>query len=227
MAISQSNLSSTGFDYVVAVTQDSINGTLEEYLYGGLPEVVLCYVYDTSNNPTPIAYATLVANAANTDPFSVPDGTAETDPRVQNLSTANFAFAIKAKLGLSPGVSPANLPPIVGLKAGQSSVSYTLMFAEFVATEILYGPRNSMTWANKSQPSGQPWTFGTVVDLNLQDTDLTSLPAAVQSQIKSLGAQTFSIQQLFYDLNNAALESTPTFNELPSNSQVNSFMQGD
>jgi hypothetical protein len=228
MSISQSNLSSTGFDYVVAVTQDSINGTLEEYLYSAtLPEVTLCYVYDTNNNPTPIAYATLVANANNTDPFAVPDGTAGTDPRVVNLSNANFAFAIKAKLGLSPGVPPANLPPIVTLKAGQSNVTYTLMFAEFVATEILYGPRSSMTWANKQQPSGEPWTFEINVDLNFTDTDFTSLPQAVQNQRQNLSGQTFSIQQHFYDLNNAALESAPTFNNLPSNSLVNSFMQTD
>jgi hypothetical protein len=228
MSINQSNLSSTGFDYVVAVTQDSINGTLEEYLYdANLPEVVLCYIYDNNNNPTPIAYATLVANANNTDPFAVPDGTAGTDPRVQNLNNASFAFAIKAKLGLSPGVPPANLPPIVTLKAGQSNVIYTLMFSEFIATEMLYGPRNSLIWANKQQPSGEPWTFQMTVDLNFTDTDFSSLPPAVQNQLKNLSGQTFSIQQLYYDLNSAALESAPAFNDLPSNSLVNSFMQTD
>jgi hypothetical protein len=101
MGAGQSSLSSTGFDYVVAVTQDSINAALEEYLFSGQPEVILCYVYDESvpPNPVPADYATLVAQADNTDPFAVPDGTPPDDPRVMKLSDAGFAFAVKAKLG--------------------------------------------------------------------------------------------------------------------------------
>jgi len=106
MSKNQSNLAPTGFDYIVAVTQNSINGTLEEYLYKGLPEVVICYGYAnaTSNTPIPLDYPTLLKATNNTDPFSIPDGTAPSDPRVQALNNANFGFAIKAKLGLPPGV---------------------------------------------------------------------------------------------------------------------------
>jgi hypothetical protein len=228
MSKNQSNLSSTGFDYVVAVTQDSINGTLEQYLYGGLKEAILCYVYDNNNNPTPIDYATLVANAKNTDPFALPDGTASSDPRVQNLNNAGFAFAIKAKLGLPPGVAPANLPPIVVLKAGQSNVKYTLMFSEFVATELLFGPRGSVTWFNQSQPSGTPWTFTGAVDLNFQDAAFESLSEAAQNRLKDRGdPNMFSIQQLYYDLNSSDLEQGFQFNNLPPNSTLDAFMTAD
>ncbi|MFL5805625.1 MAG: hypothetical protein ACJ8CR_28290 [Roseiflexaceae bacterium] len=229
MSTNQSNLSSTGFDYVVAVTQDSINATLEEYLYGGLPEVILCYVYDNNNNPTPIDYATLVADANNTDPFAVPGGTPSSDPRVQSLNNANFAFAIKAKLGLPPGVAPASLPPIVALKPGQSNVTYTLMFFEFVATELLFGPRSSVTWFNQSQQPGTPWTFTGAVDLNFQDAAFEQLPVDVQNQLKGLENEgaTFSIQQLYYDLNSSDLEQGFQFNNLPSNSTLNTFMTAD
>jgi hypothetical protein len=228
MSKNQSNLSSTGFDYVVAVTQDSINGTLEQYLYGGLKGAILCYVYDNNNNPTPIDYATLVANAKNTDPFAVPDGTASSDPRVQNLNNAGFAFAIKAKLGLPPGVAPANLPPIVVLKAGQSNVKYTLMFSEFVATELLFGPRGSVTWFNQSQPSGTLWTFTGAVDLNFQEASFESLSEAAQNRLKDRGdPNMFSIQQLYYDLNSSDLEQGFQFNNLPPNSTLNAFMTAD
>src|SRR5258707_460964 len=128
MSANQSNLSSTGFDYVVAVTQDSINATLEEYLYGGLPEVTLCYVYDSNNNPVATDFQSFVKSAKNTDPFSVPNGTPSTDPLVQNLNNAAFAFAVKARLGLPPGIAPSQLPPTLVLNPGQSNVTYTLMF---------------------------------------------------------------------------------------------------
>jgi hypothetical protein len=227
MSSSQSNLSSTGFDFVVAVTQDSINATLEEYLYGGLQEVILCYVYDANNNPVATDYATFVAT--NPDPFSVPAGTPSSDPRVQSLNTANFAFAIKAKLGLPPGVTPANIPPIVALNAGQSNVSYTLMFSEFVATELLFGPRNSITWFNQAQPAGTAWTFTGPVNLDFQDAAFANLPPTVQNQLKGLENQgaTFNVQQLYYDLNSSDLEQGFQFNNLPSNSNLNTFMTAD
>ena len=227
MSSSQSNLSSTGFDYVVAVTKDSINATLAEYLYGGLPEVILCYVYDANNNPIPTDYTTFIAS--NPDPFSVPAGTPSSDPRVQSLNDANFAFAIKAKLGLPPGVTPANLPPIVTLNAGQSNVMYTLMFSEFIATELIFGPRDSISWFNQAQPSGTAWTFTGPVNLDFQTAAFTNLPPAVQNQLKGLVDQgaTFNIQQLYYDLNSSDLEQGFQFNNLPSNSTLNYFMGAD
>lgn len=227
MSETQSNLSPTGFGYVVAVTQDSINATLEGFLYTGLPEVILCYVYD-ENDPAsivPIDYPVLVASANNTDPFAVPDGTSGRDPRVENLGDAGFAFAVKANLGLPPGVPPASLPPIVVLKPGQSNVMYTLMFAEFVATEITYGPRNSMTWFNQSQPSGTSWTFSGAVDLNFQEKAFTNLPPDIQKRLKDIGdPNMFSVQQLYYDLNSSDLVQGFQFNQIPSNSALNGFM---
>jgi len=228
MSAQDSNLSSTGFDYVVAVTQDSINGTLEEYLYSGLPEVILCYVYNAQFQPVPINFTTFVASAGNTDPFSVPDGTDPSDARVQNLSNASFAFAIKAKLGLPPGVDPASLPPIIALKPGQSNVTYTLMFGEFVATEITYGPHGPMGWFNQSQPSGTSWTFSGAVDLDFQDASFANLPSDVQNRLKGIGdPDMFSVQQLYYDLNSSDLEQGFQFNDIPTNSALNAFMTAD
>lgn len=225
MGITQSNLAPTGFDYVVAVTQDSIDGTLEEYLYNALPEVILCYVYDANNNPVSIDFATLVANAKNTDPFSVPNNTPSSDPRVQNLNNAAFAFSIKAKLGLPPGIAPSKLPPILALQAGQSNVVYTLMFNEFVAAELIFGPRGSVTWFNEAQPSGASWTFTGTVNLNFQDTSFNNLPPSVQEQLKGIGnPDIFGVQQLYYDLNSSDLEQTFQFNDVPSNSTLNAFM---
>lgn len=223
----QSNLSSTGYDYVVAVIQDSVNATLEASLRKGLAEVIICYVYDENDpsNVVLIDYAALVKSASNTDPFSVPAGTSGKDTRVQNLANAGFAFAIKTKFGLPPGVRPANLPPIIALKPGQSNVTYTLVFAEFVATEISYGPRNSLTWFSQSQPSGTAWTFSGSVDLNFADTSFTELPADVQARLKAAGDPAmFGVRQLFFDLNSTELVQTFTFNQIPSNSALNAFM---
>ncbi|MBS1830337.1 MAG: hypothetical protein JST93_33855 [Acidobacteria bacterium] len=228
MSITQSNLAPTGFDYVVAVTQDSINDLLMEYVSGGLPEAILCYVYDSNNNPTPVDYATFVTQAGGTDPFSIPAGTASTDPRVEAMNNAAFAFAIKAKLGIPSEVSPSTLPPIVQLQPGQSNVLYTLLFSEFIATSLEFGPRGSVTWFYDSQGDTACWSFSGPVNLNLQSASFDSLPAAVQAQLKGLGnPDLFSVQQLYYDLNSATLEQEFQFQNLPSNSALNSFMTSD
>jgi hypothetical protein len=228
MSYTESNLFSTGFDYVVAVTQDSINGALKETLYAGQPEVILCYAYDNSNPPAlvPIDHAALVTAAQGADPFAVPAGTAGTDPRVQNLNNAGFAFAVKAQLGLPPGVPPADLPPIIALKPGQSNVTYTVTFAELAVAEIVYGPRGSVTWFSDSQPSGTGWTFSGTVDLDFQDASFTALSQAAQARLKGLGPDPaiFTIQQLYYDLNNSNLIQGFQFDGMPATSLLGGFM---
>jgi hypothetical protein len=228
MSYTDSNLSPTHFDYVVAVTQDSINGALKENLYAGEQEVIVCYAYDTSNPPVlgPIDHAALVTAAHGTDPFSVPAGTLPTDQRVQNLANAGFAFAIKAQLGLPPGVPPADLPPIVTLKSGQSNVTYTLTFAEFAVAELTYGPRNSLSWYSDAQPANTAWTFSAIVDLDFQDASFTSLSQAVQARLTGLGPNPaiFSIKQLYYDLNNADLIQGWNFDGLPTGTPLTGFM---
>src|SRR5882724_1875571 len=223
----QSNLSSTGFDYVVAVTQDSINGALEETLYAGQPEVILCYAYDENDPPVPVPidHAALVTAASGTDPFAVPAGTPGHDPRVQNLDNAGFAFAVKAKLGLPSGINARDLPPIVALRPGQSNVTYTVTFAEFAVAEIIYGPRNSVSWFSQAQPRGTSWTFSGTVDLDFQDKDFSELKPAVQDRLKDIGDPgMFGVKQLFYDLNSSALVQSFEFNDLPANSTLNGFM---
>jgi hypothetical protein len=228
MSYTESNLSTTKFDYVVAVTQGSVNGALRETISKGGPEVIVCYAYNTSSPPAlvPIDHAALVKAATGTDPFAVPKGTKSTDKRVQDLADAGFAFAVKAKLGLPPGVSPADWPPVVTLEPGHSNVIYKVTFAEFAVAEIVYGPRDSVSWFSDSQPSGAAWTFSATVDLDFRDGPFTSLSKEAQARLTGLELNpgAYSIKQLFYDLNSSALIQDFTFDGLSSNTPLGAFM---
>jgi hypothetical protein len=223
MGASQSDLSDPhfGFDLVVAVTQASINVTLTQLLADlTAPEVTVCYVYDDSNNLVPIDYHTLVSNAHGSDPFQVPNGAnPATNSDLVNLMAANFAGGVRAMLGL-PGVPAASLPPIVTLGAGTSApVLFNLLCAEFQVTGFQYGPRNSATWVNLSQPTtGSPWYFSANIQLNSATVDPNGpVPAAVRQRITDLRKEVenaFSIQKLFLDLDTAILESAPTIQGL-------------
>jgi hypothetical protein len=215
MGYSQSYLSGPayGYDFVVATTQESINATMKAYLAGlNAPEVIQCYVYDQNNNPQLIDYNKLLQQAGITDLFAIPNGTATTDPRLVSLANVGFAYAFKAAIGLPPGYAPTDIPDIVTLNPSTSTAVFNLMCSEFTVVELSYGPRNQNTWLNQSQPSGDAWIFSSNValqSLTVGSEQYNKLPPDVQKQINNLGANAFSVQQLLFDLDNAALESVP------------------
>ena len=224
MSVSESNLSDPhyGFDLVVAVTQASANATLKQLLAGlAAPEVVICYVYDDNGALVPIAYPTLVANAKGSDPFAVPaDANPATDPNLINLAEANFAGALRARLGL-PDMPLADLPPIVTFGAGSSApVLFNLLCAEFQIVGFEYFGTHAK-WINQSQPSGSgaPWYFSANVSLNITTIDPNSqVPRCVQQRIIDLQKEApnaFTIQKLFLDLDTAILETTPVLEGVP------------
>ena len=226
MSASQSNLSDPkyGYDLVIAVTQASINATMEQFLAGlAASEVISCYVYDAANALVPIDYATLKANAKGSDPFAVPpNADPKSAPDLINLQNANFAGAFKARLGL-PDVPLANLPALCTLGNGTNApVLFNLLCSEFQITGFEYGPRASVSWINASQPTGaeaQPWYFSANVALDNAPITPGTGTAAVQSRytqlLDSIGPNAFSIQQLFLNLDTAILQSTPTLVGIP------------
>lgn len=235
MSANQSSLSSAhyGYDFVVATTQASINATMKEFLSGLTePEVAICYVADEQGNPTAIDYDTLVKNANGSDPFSVPNGAdLDTNQDLKNLFAARFMVGFKAQIGLPPGIAPQDMPDIVTLGANTASVSYNLMCAEFIVVQ--YTPKSGYSpasWMNESQPAGSPWIFNSKVDLRLTTTDqsdYSKLPPDVQKQIKNLGGDAFSVQQLLFDLDNAALESIPTMSGVAPGTTLYEVLQRD
>jgi hypothetical protein len=232
MSASQSNLSSPryGYDFVVATTQSSINATVKEFLSKGTePEVLVCYVADSNGNPTPIDYATLVKNAHGSDPFKVP---ANADPAtsedLKNLYAARYMAGFRAKIGIPPGYAPSQTPDFVNLGADTSAVTYNLMCSEFLVTQYTPGSGyNAAQWLSISQPNGKAWMFTSKVDLRLESGAFDSLPKDVQAQIKNMGANAFSVQQLLFDLDNAGLQSTPTISGVDPASNVGMVLQRD
>ncbi|OIV38049.1 hypothetical protein BIV57_07735 [Mangrovactinospora gilvigrisea] len=218
MSANSSNLSSPkyGYDFVVATTQASINATVKSFLSAlSEPVTTVCYVADAKGNPTAIDYAELKKLANDADPFAIPP-TADpaTDPDLQNLIHARFMMGFRAQLGLPPGLPPAQIPDIVTLGGDTSAVIYNLLCSQFTVVELNPGGGYSPpTWFSESQQPGKPWVFTSKVDLRLttaDESEFGKLPQAVQAQIKNLGPGAFSVQQLLFDLDNAALENVPT-----------------
>jgi hypothetical protein len=217
----QSNLSSAkyGYDFVVATTQASINATMKEFLAQLTePVVTVCYVADCDGNPREISYQELRDKANNSDPFTISD---DADPKTNqdllNLKETRFMMAFRARLGLPPGITPDKIPDPVVLGSDTSSVTFNLLCNQFAIVQLDPGSGyTKASWMNQSQPEGHPWIFTSHVDLRLstaKKTAYSTLPPAVQEKIKNLHSATFSVQQLLFDLDNAALQTIPEMSD--------------
>lgn len=226
MSASQSFLSSPkySYDFVVATTQASINSGLLEYLStSSQPETIVCFLADAKGNPTTIVtLPELMAKTGGVNPFDIPDGTAYSDPRITTLTQNMFVVGLKLKMGLPPGILPKNLPPVVDLGSSASNVTFNLFCSEFeiIQNSPPSGFGATGSWNVWSQPSGTAWYFKTSVNLIYADLNnelntpyFDSHPAekaALLLQLTKLDSSAFSLQQLLFDLDNAALMAIPT-----------------
>lgn len=235
MSASQSHLSAPqyGYDIVVATIQGSVNATLDQFIHSAAqPLVVMCYVNDGSGNPVPIDYQTLVTNAKGSDPFNVPaNADPATDADLQNLAAAGFLAGFKAQIGLPPGVPLTQITDIMVLGANTNIVTYNLLCSTFAVVQ--YTPASGTTsaaWLSQSQPSGAPWIFTSQVNLEFSTADqanYSSLPPAVYAATNNMGAAEFSVQQLMFDLDTAALETSPAITGVQPNTNLYNCLQHD
>ncbi|MDH5826428.1 hypothetical protein [Sphingobacterium faecium] len=229
MSAKQSNLSNPkyGYDMVVATTQVSVNATMMEWLskFKGKP-FIQAYIYDPSVNggqggPSPTNYDDLVTRL-QFDPFTVPDNTPMDDPRMLKLQAEKFMFAFYVELGI-PDFPLDKIPPTIAFNKEGSYVTYNMVAKKFkmiVIQPALYG---QATWINLTQDtSPEPWVFSFTVNLDLQTDNINNyfhdLPIETQEEIKNLGIDMFSVQQLFLDLNAAGLTDSVTIKGLDKSS---------
>jgi hypothetical protein len=224
MGASSSYLSAPeyGYDYVLAVTQDSINATALAYLSAKLPTVDVCYVYDDKGDPKRIDYAAFKKLAGGTDPFDMPANGPERDGAIGKLDQAGFMFGFQAVMGLPDGFPATGLPDIATLgKAAGDPVEYRLLCRTFLLAELKQIPHKPPVYETYSQPKGpkgEPWVFTYQVNIVQQTvSDLHSIRlmpafAALSPDVAGILAadpDKFSIRQLLFDFSKAACKVRP------------------
>ncbi|CEJ59902.1 hypothetical protein PMG11_08502 [Penicillium brasilianum] len=230
----QSQLSQYRFDFVVAVTQASINATMKAYLRTcPEPEIKVCYVvgHDPVTSqvvPEEIPYEKLLELTDNVDPFTVdiPSSNPETCPNFQKLLKAKFMTGFKVRMGIPVGADLATIPDIVGLRADTATVKYNLICSEFIVA-ALQNEWGTYSWLQKAQDPKKPWLYSATVDLRMgevPDSAYSKLPQVVQDQIKNLSGSAFSIQQLLFDLSNAGLSSAPRIDGVDPGSALETIL---
>jgi hypothetical protein len=224
MSASQSFLSSPdyGYDYVVAVTQDSINATAMAFLNSKRPVINVCYIYDDKGDPELVDFEILKKNAHGVDPFTIPESGPERETQLKHLDEAGFMFGFSAAMGLPDGFDPASLDDIVTFGAtAEAPLTYRLLCKHFQLVELKQIPHKAPVFQTYAQPKGapgKPWIF--TYKLRLKSTNVkdnrafmrspafANLPAAVREKITAK-PEDFTISHLLYEFNEAASESQP------------------
>ncbi|KAI1295933.1 hypothetical protein F5Y03DRAFT_387328 [Xylaria venustula] len=237
MPVDASNLSSEkyGYDFVVATTQASINSGLLQFLAeGGQPVMYFCFLVDpqTGNPSKQVTLDELLDATGGYNPFEIPAGTSYDDPRISPITTALFCVGIKLTIGIPPGVLPKKLEPMVTLGSSASDVMVKLYCSEFsiIQNSPPSGWGNPGSWNVWTQPAGTPWYISAEVNLVMADLDknldtpyFNQHPderEALKRQLENLSATAFSLQQLLFDLDNAALQDVPSIGGIPSGSNA-------
>lgn len=225
MSVNQSKLDDYGYDFVVAVTQDSLNSAILEFLENEQPVVTKCWTLDDDNNTVEITLEEL-KKQTGVDPFALgPDENQHKDsikkladgwaiPETNKLRW--FSMGFKAQMGKPPGVNEDALPDIVSFGNDPSKVNYRLLCKQFTVITLDVGRRN-YKWKSLSQPPGTPWVFDCRVNLALETTDAGKvtpdvekrMTPDVQKRITSLPLDSFSIQQLLFKLGDDTEVVTP------------------
>ena len=228
-----------GYDFVVSTTQASINSGLLKFLSeSDQPVEYICFLVDvdTGNPKEQISLDELLNLSGGVNPFDIPAGTAYSDSRIQKLKDVRFCVGIKLQMGLPPGIPPKDLPLVVTLGSSADSVGFNLFCSQFTVIQNSppSGWGNDGSWGVWEQPLGKAWYFGTKVDLVVADLDKEldtpyfnshlAEKAALKNQLMNLSETAFSLQQLFYDLENAALQTMPTIEGIDPESNATSVL---
>lgn len=227
MSYTESNLSDLhyGYDMVTAVTQSSVNATMMQWLsnYPG-SMFVQAYVFDVNTEKPVLTDFEALKAALGFDPFTIPHDTPSSDPRIQALIAQKFMFAFEIQIGL-PDFPLDKIPPIIELNQEGSNVTYNMVCKTFRIINLQPSLYGASKWISLDQDNDDaPWVVQFNVNLNLIKDSVTNkfhlLPPDVQKQIKNLGQEMFSVQQLYFDLNTAALSNSFEIKGLDNTSQA-------
>ncbi|MDI1257395.1 MAG: hypothetical protein PSV16_14975 [Flavobacterium sp.] len=227
MSANQSDLSASkyGYDFVVATTQRSINNSIRDYLWNTSFNLMKVYWNQdpVTNAPVRVSYEDLMVQTNGTDPLDVPsysEGPPSQD--IINIENSMFYFAFEAMVGIPDGMDESDVPDLITFNNDQS-----VLFKQICSTLKIAScefSRSGMTFSNISQPDDDPWLFVSTVPLSNQSANSDEVPKNVNDTLaqlnKQYGPNAFSVQQLVYNFDNAAIESSPSIASLIPGSDI-------
>ena len=221
MSLQQSNLSASGYDVVIATTQDSINAMIQDYMrdagnkFGKITNCLYANNYsmpfDSMYNPVTTTDEATFKAMCGTDPLTDVKTSWNRNmpytPAITNLQNSHFIYAFTAQPGVpkyyTTGDNPPVLPQLFEIAPDNQSAIITMLFKSFSYVQggfdentqklVILNPRTMGANEAWSMRFKVPFANNTAVDI----------PGPVQTQVNNMGSSPFSIQQLLLDFSKA------------------------
>lgn len=219
------SLELVGCNMVVAVTQDSVNAALKEYLDAFDADFVnQAYYMDVDESGT-VIYESMdydeVKKAVGLDLYEIAAEKENRSPKQEAAiqkayNELGFTLGFRFRIGLPEVEDVSRLRDIVTFIesdiSSTANVHYTMYLKEFEIIKIACVPRKGYVFTHLIQEPDRPWYFTSMVKLDMQGKNFKDLPKDMQDKLKPKDASQYlnmddvlSIQQLYMDLNTAKL----------------------
>lgn len=219
------SLELVGCNMVVAVTQDSVNAALKEYLDAFDADFVnQAYYMDVDESGT-VIYESMdydeVKKAVGLDLYEIAAEKENRSPKQEAAiqkayNELGFTLGFRFRIGLPEVEDVSRLRDIVTFIesdiSSTANVHYTMYLKEFEIIKIACVPRKGYVFTHLIQEPDRPWYFTSMVKLDMQGKNFKDLPKDMQDKLKPKDVSQYlnmddvlSIQQLYMDLNTAKL----------------------
>ena len=218
-------LEDMGCSMVVAVTQESVNAVLKEYLdnfSGGFENEAYAINADDQGN---VFYEAVdydsVKRTVGMDLYDISDNEAERTPEQKEAvrkayEDMGFVLGFRFRIGLPEVKDVSALRDIVTFLESDitsiANVKYTMYLREFEIITITPVPRRGLVFKKLIQSPERPWYFTSRVKLAMSGVEFSELSKDLQDKMKPKDSggnlkldQVVSIQQLYMNLNTASL----------------------
>ncbi|CAG8973268.1 hypothetical protein HYALB_00000029 [Hymenoscyphus albidus] len=227
-------------DCVVATSQKSINADLARYLQNASNKPMFTYlrflanVKNHPNHPADkVSLEGLLELSGGINPFDIPHKTKTNDLRITKLTEIRFVCAVRMQVGIPPGCTvdgksegiKIELPePIVTLGHTSERLSFNMYCYELTIIKNTLKNKamgNYVSWKWFSQKSGEPWFVKTTTSLVVSALDhslktpyFDAHPEerdTIKQSLSNVTDSAFSLQQLYFDLEKADVQTVPLF----------------
>ncbi|MFT3704316.1 MAG: hypothetical protein QM802_18250 [Agriterribacter sp.] len=228
MSLQQSNLSASGYDVVIATTQDSVNANIQDYMrdagnkFGKISSYLHSANYyaplESSINPVTFTDQTTFKALSNgTDPLTAIKANWRSNmpitADITNLQNAHFIYAFSAQPGIPAyyNTPDANgnvptLPQLFELDSNNQTALITLLFKSFSYVHGGFDESKQSLIVLNTKTMGATEAWSMTFRVPFASNTAQTLPDAVQTQA-SAQTSPFTVQQLLLDFSKAQFVS--------------------
>ncbi|KAM0145692.1 hypothetical protein ACHAQE_011130 [Botrytis cinerea] len=226
------------YDFTVATSLESINAGLREFLtVGNSPALRFCRFFTDEGVEYLMEWEDVLKITNNVDPFQIAskEGKAfKDDPTIQLLHDKGFSYGVMVQPGIPSCLSGRDFRnfAIVNFDSGIERVKFKLLFEDVIVVEDNAHVRAGKwtRWTQADEGDDDAWFVEADVNLTISAlSDELDTPYfknhpderdKLMRQLNNISGTAYSLEQLYFDLNQTVLSPSSALKYLKSGEEV-------